>query len=187
MRSVFASSPAAMPRAIPLVLARTTMQQGPAMPRSLLPRWPGFAPGRTLRPTSSTPTSGASPPATGRPPRASQWRSTVRIGRPTGSAIPTTQRASSSIRRYGRRPACPTSNPVRQRRDGLCIGPYPARISTVTDDPSSAVRATRRRSPFVFNGIASAMRRPTIASTSSWRARSRQVKNRASCRCMIPT
>ncbi len=63
---------------------------------------------------------------------------------------------------------------------------YPTRISTVSDDPSSAVSATRKRSPFVFNGIASTMRRPTMASTSSWRARSRQVKNRASWRCMIP-
>ena len=64
--------------------------------------------------------------------------------------------------------------------------PYEARSSTVTDDPSSAVSATRQRSDFVFSGTAASIRRPTIASTSSCLARSRHVKNRASWRCSIP-
>ena len=73
-----------------------------------------------------------------------------------------------------------------QAPGGRATGIYCVRSSTVTDEPSSPVSATRHRSAFVFRGTAASIRRPTIASRRSCLARSRHVKNRASWRWSIP-
>src|SRR3990172_710818 len=139
-----------MARAVPLVIVLRTMRQRLAIPRSWQPRWPGYAPGRTSPTTCSTPTSGASPPATGRPRRALRSRSMVRIGRPTGSAIARIQRASSWIRRSGRRTACPRSNQVRQDPRGAHLD-WPANVAERACDP------TRFRSPLPSEGCQGGM------------------------------